>query len=269
MRLKDKVCVVPGGASGIGEATCHAFDQEGPRVAILDINLERSVRVASTLNNSFAIRCDVSDSKAVDEAFKQVITRWSGVDVLVNNAGIVGKDGYSRAQATGEAQFEEQKMGKVLTPLRVTVNLTDAQWEQMIAVHLHGTFYCTRAALRSMDRQRSGAIVNMSSIDGIDGGQGNPQYAAAKVGILGSTRSLAKEAIFQGIRVNVIAPGFIETPLRATIRPAIQKTQMAGTPIGRPGTSDEVAATAVFLACDESSYFAGQTLSPSGGYITH
>lgn len=269
MRLRNKVCVVTGGASGIGEAICRAYDREGAKVAVLDVDVQGAQRVAGELRDAVGVMCDVADPASVDQAFAEIQGIWDVVDVLVNNAGIVGKDEYCRAQIAREVQLQQQRDGEPLTPLRATIQLTNEQWQRMLAIHLNGTFYCSRAALRLMEKTQRGVIINMSSINGIDGGMGNPHYAAAKAGVLGFTRAMAKEVIQQGVRVNAIAPGFVETPIRETISPAIQRSQVAATPIGRPGTADEIAAAAVFLACDESSYFVGQTLSPNGGYITH
>ncbi|MFM6991831.1 MAG: SDR family NAD(P)-dependent oxidoreductase [Rhodoferax sp.] len=269
MRLRDQVCVVTGGASGIGEAICRAYDREGAKVAVLDVDMMGAQRVAGELRNAVCVMCDVADPASVDRAFAEIQGVWGGVDVLVNNAGIVGEEEYSRVQETREVQLRQLRDGLPLTPLRATIQLTNEQWERMLAIHLNGTFYCSRAALTFMEKARRGVIINMSSINGIDGGMGNPHYAAAKAGVLGFTRAMAKEVILQGIRVNAIAPGFVETPIRESIHPVIQRAQIDATPIHRPCTADEVAATAVFLAGDESSYFVGQTLSPNGGYITH
>ncbi|MBU9477678.1 SDR family NAD(P)-dependent oxidoreductase [Burkholderia multivorans] len=269
MRLDDKVCVVTGGASGIGEAIIRAFAAAGARTVIMDVNLDQGLRLHEEVPGSSFVACNVADSAAVDKAFATIATEFGSIDVLVNNAGIVGKDEYQRVQSRREQQFAElTRDGKVETPLRATVNLTDDQWHAMLAVHLNGTFFCTRAALRHMELQRSGAIVNISSINGIDGGNGNPHYSAAKAGILGFTRAVAKDVIGQGIRVNAVAPGFIDTPLRDSISPSIQRAQIAATPIGRAARAEEVAQAVLFLATDASSYIVGQTLSPNGGYLT-
>jgi len=269
MRLKDRVCVVTGGGSGIGEAICRSYDREGARVAIVDVDLAAAGRVAESLACAIAVQCDVGDPAAVRRAFADVIARFGHVDVLVNNAGIVGKDEYQRTLESRELQINElRETGAIKTPLRAAVQLTDEQWRRMMAIHLDGTFYCTRAVLEDMEKRGQGVIVNMSSINGIDGGLGNPHYAAAKAGILGFTRAVAKEVIAQGIRVNAVAPGFVDTPLRETIAAVIQRAQVAATPIGRAATAEEIANAVLFLTTDESSYFVGQTLSPNGGYIT-
>jgi len=269
MKLKDQVCVVTGGGSGIGEAICLTFAREGGRVVVMDVDLESARRVAASVADGLALACDVADARSVDAAFAETVRLWGRVDVLVNNAGIVGKDEYRRAQVARELQLKELRdAGVVSTPLRATVQLSDEEWRRMLAIHLDGTFYCTRAALTDMERRGRGVIVNMSSINGLDGGLGNPHYAAAKAGILGFTKAVAKEAIVQGIRVNAVAPGFVETPIRESITPAVQRAQIAATPIGRAASAAEIAAAVLFLACDDASYFVGQTLSPNGGYLT-
>ncbi|WP_321794682.1 SDR family oxidoreductase [Caballeronia sp. J97] len=269
MRLKNKVCVVTGGGSGIGAAICRAFAQEGALVAVADVDNAAAANMATSLEGAFAVTCDVSNSEAVERAFGEILNKYGQIDVLVNNAGILGNTEYKRALAVREIQLQElAETGRITTTEISAIHLTDDQWSRMLAIHLNGTFYCSRAALRAMRVRRSGAIINMSSINGIDGGQANAHYAAAKAGVLGFTRAVAKEAITEGIRVNAIAPGFTETPLRDAIPSAIQKAQVRATPIGRPGTAEEIAAAAVFLASDESSYFVGQTLSPNGGYLT-
>jgi 3-oxoacyl-[acyl-carrier protein] reductase len=138
----------------------------------------------------------------------------------------------------------------------------------MLSIHLDGTFYCTRAAVRSMAPLGTGSIVNMSSICGLEGCTGHPHYSAAKAGILGFTRSVAKELIVQGIRVNAVAPGFIDTTRLKGDLDKGRRAQVARTPAGRLGTPEEVAAAVAFLASDEAAYFVGATLSPNGGLLT-
>lgn len=268
MTLHEQICVVTGGASGIGRAICQAFDAQGARVAILDMDAQAGQALAGSLRDAAFFTCDVADSISVEHAFQDVLDRFGPTDVLVNNAGIVGKTEYQAVQARREAQLADIAAGRVPRPLRATISLGDEQWTRMLAVHLNGTFFCSRAALAHMEARSRGVIVNVSSIAGLDGGLGNPHYAAAKAGILGFTRALAKEAIVQGIRVNAIAPGFVDTPLRDTISPAVQRAQLAATPMGRAATAAEIAASVVFLASPQASYFVGQTLSPNGGYLT-
>jgi len=174
-----------------------------------------------------------------------------------------------RVSARLDAQRREAAAGKITTPLDALVRLTDDEWRRLLAIHLDGTFYGTRAAARSMvNRGSGGAIVNMASVCGLEGCVGHPHYSAAKAGILGFTRSVAKELILQGIRVNAVAPGFIDT---ATLRGHLDEKRREialKTPAGRLGTPEEIAAAVAFLASDDSSYFVGATLSPNGGLVT-
>ena len=158
--------------------------------------------------------------------------------------------------------------GRVETPLNALVRLSDEEWRHLLAVHLDGTFYCTRAAARSMSVRGTGVIVNMASICRIEGCTGHPHYSAAKAGILGFTRSVAKELIVQGIRVNAVAPGFVDTSRLKGALDAGRQAMAARTPAGRLGTPAEIAATVAFLASDDAVYFVGATLSPNGGLVT-
>lgn len=268
MRLQSKICLVTGGGSGIGEAICRRFAQEGALVGVLDIDMNAALRVANSLDGAVALSCDVASSSSVNQAFTRALEKLGRIDVVVNNAGMVGREYTRHVQRRIRQLSELRDHGKTLSALRVTEELTDEEWDRMVTTHLNGTFYCSRAAMRAMDRVGGGVIINMASINGIDGGHVNPHYAAVKAGIIGFTRALSKEAIVQGIRVNVLAPGFVETPLRHTIDPLIQQWQIAATPIGRAALPEEIANAALFLASDESSYFVGQTLSPNGGYLT-
>ena len=260
--------LVTGGGSGIGAAICRAFTAEGARVAVLDVNETAAARVASELAGAIAVTADVSHRAEVDAAVDQAVAELGGLDILVNNAGIVGRDEVLRSRPRVEAQLAEALAGDVTTALDVTVSLTDDEWRRMLATHLDGTFYCTRAALRVMGPARSGVIINMASICGIIGCTGVPHYSAAKAGILGFTRAVAKEVITQGIRVNAIAPGYIDTPMLELVTEPMRIGVRLQTPIHRLGTPGEIAAAAVFLASDEASFFVGETLSPNGGFVT-
>lgn len=266
MRLDGKVAAVTGGGSGIGEAICHRLAAEGAKVAALDIGLEGAQQTIDAIGAGLAVQADVSDSTAVDDAIDRVERELGALDILINNAGAASLEHIERVGALLERQREEMAAGRVETPLDALVRITDDEWRWLLAVHLDGTFYCTRAAVRSMAARRSGVIVNMASICGIEGCSGHPHYSAAKAGILGFTRSAAKELIVQGIRVNAVAPGFVDTSKDA--RNAGRQAAAARTPAGRLGTPEEIAATVGFLASDEAAYFVGATLSPNGGLVT-
>ena len=268
MRLDGLVAVVTGGGAGIGEAICHRLADEGARVAVLDISLSAAQQTIKAIGDGLAAEVDVSDSAVVDAAFAGVERDLGPVDVLVNNAGAVGLDHVRRVTPRLERQRAEMAAGKVETPLDALVRLSDEEWRYLMAVHLDGTFYCTRAAVRSMAARGTGVIVNMTSICGIEGCTGHPHYSAAKAGILGFTRSAAKELIVQGVRVNAVAPGFVDTRrLKGALDPG-RRAAAVRTPAGRLGTPGEIAATVAFLASDDAAYFVGATLSPNGGLVT-
>jgi 3-oxoacyl-[acyl-carrier protein] reductase len=268
MTLQGKVAAVTGGGSGIGAAICKRLAAEGATVAALDISLTTAQRTIDGLSGGLAVEADVSDSSAVDSAIAQVERELGGLDILVNNAGAVALDHVNRVSPLLERQREEAAAGRVETPLDALVRLTDDEWRLVLSVHLDGTFYCTRAAARGMAARGSGVIVNMASICGIEGCTGHPHYSAAKAGILGFTKSAAKELIVQGIRVNAVAPGFVDTARLKGALDAGRQANAARTPAGRLGAPEEIAATVAFLASDDAAYYVGATLSPNGGLVT-
>ena len=194
---------------------------------------------AETLGAERALAADVSDSGAVREMF----ARLDALDVLVNNAGIAeSPERWAALNRIAEARLQEHP---VETHWDVTVQMEDETWRRMMAVHLDGTFYCTRGALPLL-AERGGSIVNLSSTAALAGLADAPHYAAAKAGVLGYTRSLAKELASRGIRVNAIAPGFTETAMTEHISETVRLAALAGVPLGRWATADEIAAVAVF-----------------------
>ena len=268
MRLEGKVALVTGGGSGIGEAICVALADQGAQVAVVDINGDAAELTAGLVAKGVAIEADVADSAAVDRAVEAAQSALGPLDILVNNAGIAGRSELDRVVPRIEQQITAAATGAVPPPLEATVQLTDEEWRRMLSVHLDGTFYCTRAALRTMATRRSGVIVNIASICGMEGCTGSPHYSAAKAGILGFTRAVAKEVIAQGVRVNAIAPGYIDTPMINDISEIMRQATVMQTPLGRLGTPQEIAALAVYLASDDAAFFVGATLSPNGGYVT-
>jgi 3-oxoacyl-[acyl-carrier protein] reductase len=263
-----KVAVVTGGGSGIGAAICARFAADGAQVAVVDLLPAGAQRTVEAIGGGLAVQADVSDSAAVDLALAQVVDELGPPDILVNNAGAVALDHVQRVSPLLERQRAEAADGGVRTPLDAVAGLTDEQWRLVLAVHLDGTFYCTRAALRSMAPRGSGVIVNMASVCGIEGCVGHPHYSAAKAGILGFTRAAAKELIVQGIRVNAVAPGFVDTTRLKGDLDAGRRANVAKTPAGRLGEPEEIAATVAFLASDDGAYYVGATLSPNGGLVT-
>ena len=269
MNFEGTVAAVTGGGAGIGEAICHRLSADGALVAVLDISLATAQRTADAIGAGIAIEVDVSDSARVDAAIARIERELGPLAIFVNNAGAVGLEHVKRVTPLLERQREEiAATGYAETPLEALIALSNEEWRSLLSVHLDGTFYCTRAAARAMAARRSGAIVNMASICGIEGCTGHPHYSAAKAGILGFTKSVAKELIVQGIRVNAVAPGFVDTRRLKGSLGSGRRAELARTPAGRLGTPDEIAAAVAFLASDEAAYFVGATLSPNGGLLT-
>jgi 3-oxoacyl-[acyl-carrier protein] reductase len=241
---------------------------EGARVAVLDVSEEPATRVADRVGG-IPVQADVSDSAAVDAALEAVEDSLGPVDVWVNNAGLAAAAQAARVVPRVEQQLAEAAAGgPVVTPLEGVVRLPDDEWRRMLAVHLDGTFYGTRAAARSMAARHTGSIVNIASLCGLDGCAGYPHYSAAKAGIIGFTRSVAKELAVQGVRVNAVAPGFIEASMAGVEDDGVRASLRVRTPLGRLGRSEEVAATVAFLASDDGGFFVGETLSLNGGFYT-
>jgi 3-oxoacyl-[acyl-carrier protein] reductase len=260
---------VTGGGSGIGEAICRRFDDEGARVAVLDVRAEPAERVSGELaHESVVLEVDVRDSQAVDAAVDSVVERYGRVDVLVNNAGIAGGDEAIRSGQRLAQRVREAAAGKVETHMEATVGITDEQFRLMIETHLFGTFHCTRAALRHMTARRRGVIVNIGSRCGQEGCMMLPHYSAAKGAIHAFTRAVAVDVAAQGVRVNAVAPGFVETPINDFLPEEAIASAISATPIERVGTAAEIAAVALFLASDDASFMYGQVLGPNGGLNT-
>ena len=273
MRLEGKIALVTGGGSGIGRAIAQRFAEEGARVVVNDIRKDAAERAAAEIGGAraHAIAADVADSAAVRAMFEEIERAFGGLDMLVNNAGIgeVDPSGREAFGAKVETRMGEMMMGgTVETHWDITQSLSDEAWSRMLAVHLNGTFYCTREALRLMSRANRGAIVNISSVAGLMGIEVAPHYGAAKAGILGFTRSVAREVASRGIRVNAICPGLIDTPILDPLPPVTRIIAERQTPLGRLGEPREIAAAALFLASDEACFITGQWLSPNGGLLT-
>jgi 3-oxoacyl-[acyl-carrier protein] reductase len=271
MKLADRVALVTGGGSGIGRAIALAFAEEGARVIVNDVNAERARETVEAMEGGTtagqAIQADVSDSGQVKTMFAAIEREFLTLDILVNNAGIAETTPGERERisAKSEARMREMMSGLgVQTHWDVTQEMTDEAWSRMLAVHLNGTFFCTREALKLMSRRNRGAIVNISSVAAW-GLETVPHYSAAKGGILAFTRAVAREVGSRGIRVNAICPGYIETPMTAGLSPMIRAAIKGRTPLGRTGEPRDIALTALFLASDDSAFYTGQWLSPNGG----
>jgi 3-oxoacyl-[acyl-carrier protein] reductase len=270
-RLEGKTALITGGGRGIGAAIARRFAEEGCRVVVTDINAENAEAVAEEVDG-LAYAMDVTDRARVDEVFERVASDPGRLDILVNNAGISGAENTPQEELEEGMQKTLARMQQIMTGAPIehhsdsTVELEDDEWRTMLDVHVSGTFYCTRAALRIMNRQNAGSIINMGSIMGTTGAPFVPHYCAAKGAILAFTRSVARDVATRGIRVNAIAPGWIETDMMApmaTMRPFLR----AQTPLLEHGTPDDIAWAAVYLASeDEAGFVTGQVLSPNGGW---
>lgn len=265
MKLQGKLVLVTGGGSGIGRAICGTFHREGAAVFVNDISRERAESTTTELGlpPDRAFPADVSRSREVAAMFG----RLPNLDILVNNAGIAEPDErWEELNRRAEARLEElEHTGRPETHWDVTTEMDDETWRRMMAVHLDGTFFCTREALKRMTPKGRGVIINLSSTGALAGLADARHYAAAKAGVLGFTRSVALEVAASGIRVNAIAPGFTETPMTSRISDRVRLARTASIPMGRWASPSEIAAVALFLASDDSSYLTGQCLSPNGG----
>ena len=269
-RLKDKVALITGGARGLGASIAKHFFNEGAKVILCDINIDQANEKARKLDGT-AYYMDVSNSKNVKEVFTKVKSKFNQLDILVNNAGINGfenrQDLLDERMKINNLQIKEfAELGKINSHFDVTVNMTDDDWHKMISVHLNGTFFCTREALKIMNNQESASIINMGSVLGTTGGPSSPHYSAAKAAILGYTRATARELASRNIRVNAIAPGYIDTDMTSSLGDVI-KLVKSSTPMKIFGEVDDIAWAAVYLASKEAKFVTGQTLSPNGGFV--
>ena len=269
-RLNGKIAVITGGAKGLGQSIAEKFYQEGCEIIICDLLALEANKVAKNLKGK-SFELDVSDSKQVSYIFNNINKLYDKIDILVNNAGINGfenrPDIIEERNKVNKAQIREYSENKTIdTHFDVTVNMTDFDWFKMINTHLSGTFFCTREALKIMNKYNSGSIINMGSVLGTTGGPSSPHYSAAKGGILGYTRALARELSSRNIRVNAIAPGYIDTDMTNNLG-FVKDIVKSQTPMKKFGDADDIAWAAVYLASDEAKFMTGQTISPNGGFV--
>jgi 3-oxoacyl-[acyl-carrier protein] reductase len=269
-RLKNKVALITGGSRGLGASIAKHFFNEGAKIILCDIDIKKANEIANELNGK-AYFMDVSDSKNVEDIFSNIKSEFNQLDILVNNAGINGFENRQdllddRMKVNNLQNKEFSETGKINSHFDVTVSMTDDDWHKMIAVHLNGTFFCTREALKIMNNQESGSIINMGSVLGTTGGPSSPHYSAAKAGILGFTRATARELASRNIRVNAIAPGYIDTDMTSSLGD-VKKIVKSATPMKRFGVVEDIAWAAVYLASQESKFVTGQTISPNGGFV--
>ena len=245
MRLKGKVALVTGGARGIGKSIIIEMAREGCDLVVSDIDLDGAAETAKEVEamgqKAIAVRNDVSSSQDVENMVKSAVEAFGKIDILVNNAGI-----------TRDA---------------LLIRMSESDWDRVMDINLKGPFLCTKAVLRLMMKQRSGKIINMASVVGVSGNAGQANYAASKAGLIGFTKSIAKEAASRNIQVNVIAPGFIETEMTDHLPDTVKTWFIENSPIKRPGKPEEVARIAVFLASSDSDYITGQVIHVDGGML--
>jgi 3-oxoacyl-[acyl-carrier protein] reductase len=266
-QLDGKIALITGAGSGIGRAIALVFAREGAMIAVNDIRAEAAQQVADEIGSgggrAMPVPADVADGRAVLKMFTSFLTVWDTLDILVNNAGAVFLAPHVVANFERLAS-EVVAGGPPTTALEATTTMEDGVWRRTLAIHLDGAFHCTREALKVMEVRRRGTIINMASIAGTTGLAGSPDYCAAKAGVIGLTKSVAREVAHLGIRVNALAPGFVDTPLLDEMSLTMKALFIAQTPLGRLGTAEEVAAAALYLATAE--FVTGQVLSPNGGF---
>ena len=244
--MSGKVALVTGSSRGIGRAIALRLAADGCQVVVnyragADAAAEVVGSIEAAGGMAIAVQADVTDAAAVESLIGQTLERFGRLDVLVNNAGVT-RDG-------------------------LLMRMKDEDWDMVIATNLRSVFLASRAVLRPMMRQRGGRIVSISSISGLSGNAGQCNYAAAKAGIVGFTRSLAKEAGARGITVNAVAPGYVPTDLTSDLPQTLLDEAVKATPLGRLGTAEDIAAAVSFLASDDAAFITGQVLRVDGGMV--
>ena len=246
MLLDGKIALVTGGSRGIGRAVAIELAKEGATVAINYAGNKAAAEEVQSIitqmgGKAMIIQADVSDEKSAMQMVEEVIAQLGGIDILVNNAGIT-RDG-------------------------LFIRMKEEDWNAVINTNLTGIFNCTKVAAKYMMTKRSGRIINMSSVSGIMGNAGQTNYAAAKAGVIGFTKSLAREMASRGITVNAVAPGFIATDMTAAMPEKAQEHVLTSIPLGKMGKPEDIANAVLFLASDKASYITGQVIHVDGGMV--
>jgi 3-oxoacyl-[acyl-carrier protein] reductase len=245
MKLENKVAIITGAGSGIGRESALLFAKEGAKVVVADVNEkggeETAAQIKTNGGESFFFKLDVTNREQSKNMVKTTMEKYGRIDILINNAGI--------------------------TQDALVAKMTEEQWDRVIDINLTGVFNCTQAVVEVMMTQGKGAIVNTSSIVGVNGNVGQVNYAATKAGLIGMTKTLAKELGRKGIRVNAVAPGFISTPMTAAVPDKILEQMKEKTPLKRLGEPKDLANAYLYLASEEANFINGAVLAVDGGLV--
>ncbi len=245
MQLKDKVAIVTGSTRGIGKEIALEFARRGAKVVVSGRNAERAEAVCAEIKtpggSAIAVAGDVSRMADAQQLIERAIEQFGQIDVLVNNAGI--------------------------TRDNLLIRMKEEEWDEVLAINLKGAFNCIKSVTRQMMKQRSGRIINITSVVGQIGNAGQANYAASKAGIIGLTKSVARELASRNITCNAVAPGFIETDMTGALDEKVRESLQAQIPLGRLGSVSDVARAAAFLAGDEAAYITGQVINVDGGMV--
>ena len=246
MKLEGKVALVTGASRGIGRAIALALASEGASIVINYAGSAAGAEAVKTEvealgQKAVCIQADISSMSAATEMVEAAVKEFGRVDILVNNAGIT-RDG-------------------------LLMRMKEEDWDAVLSTNLKGVFNCSKACIKYMMKQRAGRIISISSVVGVMGNAGQANYAAAKAGVIGFTKSVAKEVASRGITANAIAPGFIQTDMTKALPEKVVEAMQAGIPLGRLGDPEDIAKAVVFLASDDASYITGQTLHVDGGMV--
>ena len=243
--LRDKIAIVTGASQGIGKTTAELFSKSGAHVVCIARNEEKIKNLANTISknghSASYFPCDIGNGDLFQNTIKSVINDYGKIDILINNAGI--------------------------TRDSLVLRMKDHQWDEVLNTNLKGAFYATKSVLRSMMKNKYGRIINITSIVGLQGNSGQSNYSASKAGLIGFSQSVAKEVASRGITINCIAPGWIETEMTNNLSQDIKSEIIKNIPIGKTGTTEDIAYTALFLASKESKYITGQTITVDGGRV--